>query len=80
MMIPPTFSLRCKLRNAAEFDGLYEEGGLYPFVLHPQIIGRVSRVKMLEDLLTYMKSRPGTLIGPGKVIADAARKALMPEA
>ena len=41
---------------------------------------RVSRVKMLEDLLTYMKSRPGTLIGPGKVIADAARKALMPEA
>ena len=63
-----------------EFDGLYEEGGLYPFVLHPQIIGRVSRVKMLEDLLTYMKSRPGTLIGPGKVIADAARKALMPEA
>ena len=58
----------------------YEEGGLYPFVLHPQIIGRVSRVKMLEDLLTYMKSRPGTLIGPGKMIADAARKALMPEA
>ena len=53
---------------------------MYPFVLHPQIIGRVSRVKMIEDLLTYMKSRPGTLIGPGKVIADAARKALMPEA
>lgn len=61
----------------SEFDGLYDEGGLFTFVLHPQIIGRVSRIKMLEELLTYMKSRPGTLIGPAKVVADAAREALL---
>ena len=52
-----------------EFDGLYEEGGLMNIVMHPQIIGRVSRVKMLEDLIIHMKSKPGLAIGPALMIS-----------
>lgn len=60
----------------SEFDGLYEEGGLFTFVLHPQCIGRVSRVKMLEDLLAYMQSKPGTVIGPALEISRLAKQGL----
>lgn len=60
----------------SEFDGLYEEGGLFTFVLHPQCIGRVSRINMLEDLLGYMMSRPGTVVGTALEISRLARKGL----
>ena len=60
----------------SEFDGLYEEGGLLNFVLHPQCIGRISRVKMLEDLICYMKTKPGVAIGPALYISRLAREAL----
>lgn len=56
----------------SEFDGLYEEGGSLTLVLHPQIIGRVSRIKMLEDIIVYMKSKPGTLIGSAEEVCKAA--------
>jgi len=60
----------------SEFDGLYEEGGLMTLVLHPQCIGRVSRVNMLEELIEYMKTRQGTIIGPAVEIARLAKKGL----
>ena len=60
----------------SEFDGLYNEGGLMTLVLHPQIIGRVSRVNMLEELISYMKTRPGVIIGPALDISRLARKGL----
>jgi len=56
----------------AEFDGIYDEGGSMVLMMHPQIIGRNSRVRMLEELVIYMKSRPGTLIAPALDIARAA--------
>jgi hypothetical protein len=59
-----------------EFDGIYNEGGSVVLVLHPQIIGRTSRVSMLEGLLTYMKAKSGTLVGTGREISRAARKYL----
>lgn len=37
-----------------EFDSLAAEGRMINFVLHPQFIGRVSRVNMLSDLVGYM--------------------------
>jgi len=55
----------------AEFDGIYDEQGIMVLVMHPQVIGRVSRLRMLEQLLCYMRSRPGTWIGPGRDIARA---------
>ena len=55
-----------------EFEGLYAEGGSLTFVLHPQIIGRVSRVKMLEGLIGHIKKRPGVLMGTAGEICMAA--------
>ncbi|MCD8083887.1 MAG: hypothetical protein LUE86_10355 [Clostridiales bacterium] len=37
-----------------EFDSLAAEGRMINFVLHPQFIGRASRVNMLSDLIGYM--------------------------
>ena len=59
-----------------EFDGIYEEGGSLTFILHPQVCGRVSRVKMLEDLIEYIKSKPGVLLGTAGDICAAALKGL----
>jgi peptidoglycan/xylan/chitin deacetylase (PgdA/CDA1 family) len=38
----------------AEFDGVYEEGGLYMLTMHPHIIGHHSRIRMLEQLIEYV--------------------------
>lgn len=60
----------------AEFDGLYDEGGILVLTMHPQIMGRVSRVRMLDQFITYVKSRPGTWIAPGIDVARAVRPKL----
>lgn len=41
-----------------EFDGYYENQGCFNLTMHPQVIGRYHRMKMLDQLLTYMKSKP----------------------
>jgi len=48
----------------SEFDGIYEEEGIFTLMLHPQIIGRVSRITMLEKLIEHMKTKEGIFIGP----------------
>jgi len=40
----------------AEFDGAYEHNGTFVLTLHPQIIGRWHRMKMLERLLDYIST------------------------
>jgi peptidoglycan/xylan/chitin deacetylase (PgdA/CDA1 family) len=60
-----------------EFEGIYEEGGSLTFVLHPMICGRVSRVKMLEEIIAHMQSRPGVLIGTAGEICRLARQGLL---
>ena len=42
-----------------EFDGAYEEGGLFLLTMHPHIIGHHSRMQILEELVRHIKSRPG---------------------
>ena len=54
-----------------EFDGLYEEEGLLNLIMHPQVIGRVSRVKMLEDLIEHIKKHDNVLIGAAEDLCDA---------
>lgn len=39
----------------AEFDGAYSCGGTFTLTLHPQVIGRWPRIKMLEKLLRHIK-------------------------
>lgn len=42
-----------------EFKGLHEENGAFVLTCHPWIIGRPSRMAMLEELIGYMRSFPG---------------------
>lgn len=39
----------------AEFDALYREGRYFMLTMHPEIIGRASRIAMLDTLITHMK-------------------------
>lgn len=41
----------------SEFDGLYEEGGCFVLTMHPQLIGRSSRIKILENLIQYINTK-----------------------
>ena len=52
-----------------EFDGAYEEGTMYILTMHPQVIGHRYRIKMLDDLVTYMKSKPGVWFATHEEIA-----------
>ena len=55
---------------ADEFDALRQEGGrIANFVIHPQFIGKASRINMLGDLIAYMKERGGW-IATNEEIAD----------
>ena len=58
-----------------EFDGAYEEGGLYILVMHPQVIGHRYRMAMLAELIAYMKSRPGVWFATHEAIARHVRAA-----
>ncbi len=57
----------------AEFDGIYDEGGCMILTIHPQISGRISRVRMLGELIQYMQSRPKVMIAPAGELASAVR-------
>jgi peptidoglycan/xylan/chitin deacetylase (PgdA/CDA1 family) len=56
-----------------EFDMAYDEGGLFLLTMHPQIIGHRSRISMLEELIQYMRARPGVWFATHEDIARHAR-------
>jgi peptidoglycan/xylan/chitin deacetylase (PgdA/CDA1 family) len=60
----------------AEFDGMYAEGDgrVYVLTLHPQIIGRPSRMAMLEDLIGHMCSKPKTVFIGGEALVESLKK------
>jgi peptidoglycan/xylan/chitin deacetylase (PgdA/CDA1 family) len=43
----------------AEFDGAWEEGGLFLLTMHPHIIGHRSRLPLLARLIAHMQSKGG---------------------
>jgi len=43
----------------AEFDGLYAESSLMVLTMHPECIGRASRISMFGEFVQYMKSKSG---------------------
>ena len=57
-----------------EFDGAYEEGTMYILTMHPQVIGHRYRMKMLDELITYMKSKPGVWFATHEEIARHVQK------
>lgn len=54
---------------AAEFEGAYEEGGLFVLTMHPHIIGHRSRIRMLEKLVRHIRSRPGVWFATHEQVA-----------
>lgn len=52
-----------------EFDACYEEGLLFHLVMHPQIIGRPHRMKMLERLVSHIKGHPDVWYARPKDVA-----------
>ncbi len=52
-----------------EFDDAYEEGGLFLLTMHPHITGHRGRMAMLDQLVVYMKSRPGVWFGTHEEVA-----------
>jgi peptidoglycan/xylan/chitin deacetylase (PgdA/CDA1 family) len=42
----------------AEFEGAYNEGGLFLLTMHPHVIGHRSRIALLDRLIQTMKAHP----------------------
>ena len=61
-----------------EFDGMYalDEGCVYILVCHPQLIGRASRILMLERLIQYIRQFPDVWIAPPVEVARVVQKVL----
>jgi len=56
-----------------EFDMAYDEGGMFLLTMHPQIIGHRSRISMLEELIKYMRGRPGVWFATHEDVARHAK-------
>lgn len=59
-----------------EFDAMLREGRYSMFMLHPQIIGRASRLDMLERTIDYMKSKEGVWFATALEVAEHCQKTL----
>jgi peptidoglycan/xylan/chitin deacetylase (PgdA/CDA1 family) len=52
-----------------EFDVAYEEGTMFLLTMHPQVIGHRYRIKMLDELITHMKSKGDVWFATHEAIA-----------
>lgn len=53
-----------------EFDGAYEEGGLFLLTMHPHFVGHRSRIQVLAELIRHIRGHHGVWFGTH---ADVAR-------
>jgi peptidoglycan/xylan/chitin deacetylase (PgdA/CDA1 family) len=53
----------------AEFDGAWQEGGLFLLTMHPHVIGHRSRIGVLERLIRYIKTRGLAWFGTHEEVA-----------
>jgi len=61
----------------AEFDVAYQEGGLYVLTMHPHYTGHRSRLLWLENLIVYMKSKPGVWFATHEDVAQYLKANLL---
>lgn len=59
-----------------EFDTLYQEERAFVLAMHPQIIGRPSRIKLLERLIQHIMSHPNVWFARCDHVADTVRPML----
>jgi peptidoglycan/xylan/chitin deacetylase (PgdA/CDA1 family) len=57
----------------AEFEGAYDEGGMFLLTMHPHVIGHRSRIALLDRLVLHMKSRPGVWFATHEEVARWCR-------
>jgi peptidoglycan/xylan/chitin deacetylase (PgdA/CDA1 family) len=53
----------------AEFEGAFEENGLFLLTMHPHVIGHRSRLPLLDRLVAHMKAKPGVWFGTHEEVA-----------
>ena len=58
-----------------EFDGAYEDGTLFVLTLHPHVTGHRAPMRYLDELIQYMKSKPGVWFATGEQIARYVKTA-----
>jgi peptidoglycan/xylan/chitin deacetylase (PgdA/CDA1 family) len=58
----------------AEFDGAWQEGGLFLLTMHPHISGHRSRMPVLARLIAHMKSRGGCWFATHAQVAQWCRE------
>ena len=54
-----------------EFSEIYRWGGFFDLVMHPQVIGRPSRIALLRQFIAWKQTFPGVWFARGTEIADA---------
>jgi peptidoglycan/xylan/chitin deacetylase (PgdA/CDA1 family) len=52
-----------------EFDGAYKDGTMFLLTLHPHVTGHRAPMRHLEQLIVYMKSKPGVWFATCEQIA-----------
>jgi len=57
-----------------EFDGAYKEGTTFILTLHPYLGGHRSPMQHLDDLITYMQSKPGVWFTTCAQLAQYAKQ------
>jgi peptidoglycan/xylan/chitin deacetylase (PgdA/CDA1 family) len=57
----------------AEFDGAWDEGGLFLLTMHPHITGHRSRMPLLERLIAHMKRKGGCWFATHEQVARWCR-------
>ena len=61
-----------------EFDGAYEQGGMFTLTLHPHVIGHRAPMQHLNQLIGYIRSKPGVWFATGEQIAKYVKEASRP--
>ena len=61
-----------------EFDVAYREGTFLMLTFHPHISGRRSRAVHMEQLIQYMKSKPGVWFATAQQVAEYVKKNASP--
>ncbi len=57
-----------------EFDGAYEEGTMFVLTLHPYLSGHRAPARHLNELISYMKSKPGVWFATAAQIAEYVKE------
>jgi len=57
-----------------EFDGAYKEGTTFILTLHPFLSGHRSPMQHLDELITYMQSKPGVWFTTGQELVQYVTK------